>query len=542
MERYGITLQQRHKLELERALKKQLGVTGEDLEAWELGSYPADGRTVLKFWKMIEDAECIKIVGDYDCDGICAQHILSQAIKSVYPKKRVSVRTPRRFTEGYGINEKIAQEIRDTMPVGSLVITVDNGIAAADILEGLTATGYKVVVTDHHELRPGCRVPDVDMVIDPAVESISNPLEGRYWCGAAVAFKLCEPMIREELAMDLEVYAGLATVADCMTLREGNWGLVRRSIGAFRAKSAPAALRQLLSALGQDPDFANEDSFGFYLGPVFNAPGRLEDRGATEVLKYLANPTTAQCARLVELNNDRKRIRDEEYELVKGELVRSGHVNDCPLWVHVAGLHEGVVGILAGKLAEEFKRPAVVLTTREDGNYVGSARSYGDFNVFEYLSSIDNFLRMGGHPGAAGLSMTPEAFLEARKHQVNLDQFTAEQETIERMSIRLWEIPGLKAVEDKFTPFGEGNPRPRFEVEVDVSKEGGRYSGAHLFIIDKGGRFKLTRFNHIPNDLNDKNHFILTGVIIGNAFNGVETPTFNGEECRDIVDAKELSR
>ena len=537
-----MTLQERHKIELERALKSQLGVTVEELKVWKTGRYPADGRTVSKFWKEIEEAECVRIVGDYDCDGICAQHILSQAIKSLYPGKRVSVRTPRRFSEGYGINETIAQEIRESLPKGSLVITVDNGIAAADVLEGLAKDGYRVIVTDHHELRPGCRVPNVDMVIDPAVEEIYNPLDGRYWCGAAVVFKLCEPMIREDLAKDLEVYAGLATVADCVPLREGNWGVVRRAISAFRKKSAPVALRQLLVALGQDPDFANEDSFGFYLGPVFNAPGRLEDRGAVEVLRYLANPTTDQCAKLVKINERRREIRDEEYEIVKGELVRSGHANDCPLWVHAPGLHEGVVGILAGKLAEEFKRPAVVLTTREDGNYVGSARSYGDFNIFEYLSSIDNFLRMGGHPGAAGLSMTPEAFLEARKHQVSPDQFAAKQETGERMAIRLWEIPGLKAVEDKFAPFGEGNPRPRFEVEVDLEKDGGWLLGAHLFIMDKGGRFKLTKFNHVPNELNDKNHFVISGVIIGNAFHGVETPTFNGEECSDIVDAKELSR
>lgn len=542
MERYGITLQKKHKMELERALRHQLGVSMEELESWEKSAYMADGFSVSKFWKEIEDASHVKIVGDYDVDGICASHVLSQSIKDTYPEKSVSVRLPRRFSEGYGINATIAQEIKDNLPVGSLIITVDNGIAAADILEDLKKSGYRVIVTDHHELRPGCRIPDVDMVIDPAVEELYNPLDGRYWCGAAVAYKMCEPMIREDLANDLGVYAGLATVADCMVLREGNWGLVRKAIKAFRSKTAPAPLRQLLTAMGQDPDFATEDSFGYYLGPAFNAPGRLQDRGAVEVLKFLSNPTATQCARLVEINNERKTIRDEEYEMVKNELVRSGHANDCPLWVQVPGLHEGIVGILAGKLAEEFHRPAIVLTTKEDGNYVGSARSYGDFNIFEYLTSINNFLRMGGHPGAAGLSMTPEAFREARRHQVNADQFREDHLDGVVMDIRLWETPGLKAVEDKFSPFGEGNPRPKFEVEVDLEKDGARLSGSHLFIMDKGGRFKLTKFNHIPNDLNDKNHFKISGVIIGSAFHGVETPTFNGEECRDIVDAKELSR
>lgn len=544
---YGMTLQEKHKLDLAKALKEQLGVTDEQLKEWETEDYPADGREVSRFWEFIKNAPAVRVVGDYDCDGICASHIMSTAIKNVFPEKRVSVRIPRRFSEGYGINQVIAEEIKETMPKGSVIITVDNGIAAAPILEDLKESGYTVLMTDHHELREGCQIPRVDMTIDPAVTELPNPMIGRYWCGAAVAYKLCEAVVSEELAAELSVYAGLATVADCMELKEGNWGLVRKSIQAFRNQSAPKALCDLLIMMKQDPNFCNEDHFGFYLGPAFNAPGRLLDKGANEVLSYLANPTEEKCEAIIALNNDRKRIRDEEYAIAVAEIERTGQKDSCPIWLAIPGLHEGIVGILAGKIAEEYKRPAIVTTTTETGLLKGSARSYGDFNIFEYLSSMPElFERMGGHKGAAGLSMTQENFEQAKKHQLSPDAFRENMtEPGIRLSIRQWEIPGIDGVLKKFRPFGEGNLVPRFDIEVDMEKDGARFIGAeknHLLIQDKQGRYKITHFNHKPNSLSEPSHFGMTGTISGSAYAGTETPAFNGEEVFDLQDEREKGR
>lgn len=538
-----------NRMKLEQNLCNQLGVTKDTLKEWENDPYPVDGKVVSNFWKEVEQALYIEIVGDYDVDGICSSHILSTSIRSIYPEKKVRIRIPRRFSEGYGINETIANEIIETLPKGSLIITVDNGIAAGPILEKIKEAGYKVIVTDHHEAREGVPLPqNMDMLIDPAVEKLPNPFTGRYWCGAGVAYKLCEPVIGEQLSKDMEVFAGLATVADCMELKEGNWGLVRRAIKTFRNKKAPESLKMLLSAMGQDPNFCNEDHFGFYLGPAFNAPGRLYDRGAIEVLKYLYHPTKEGCEALVETNNKRKAIRDEEFAIVKNYIDTNGLADTCPLWIAYPGLHEGIVGILAGRITEEYKRPAIVLTDVEDkpGMYKGSARSYGDFNIFEYLSSMPElFDRMGGHKGAAGLSMTLDNFEIARKKQVTLDVIEEIAGSSKPMPIAKWEIPGINYSLSKFRPFGNGNAVPKFEVEIDTQKDQARFIGEnknHLLVQDKNGKWKLTHFNHVPNELSNAQHFGMVGTISGSAFAGVETPSFNAEQAFDLEDDREKGR
>lgn len=550
---YGMTLQERHKVELTRSLMNQLGATQEVLSKWENEKYQADGDTVAKFWDYVGNAPAVMIVGDYDVDGICATHTMRSSIKENFPDKEVHTRIPRRFSEGYGINSAIAEEIKATMPNGSVVITVDNGIAAAPILEDLEESGYVVLMTDHHELREGCQVPNVTMTIDPSVKSIPNPLDGRYWCGAAVAYKLCEPMISEELAHELSVYAGLATVADCMVLKEGNWGMVRHALAAFREKTAPEALCLLLNALGQSSWVVNEDAFGFYLGPAFNAPGRLLDDGAAMVLEYLAHPTKEGSKEICELNSERKLIRDEEYELIQKEIREKGMEGDCPIWVTVDGLHEGIVGILAGKITEDYEVPAIVMTNTKEGFLKGSARAYGDFDIFKYLSSMpDKFLRMGGHPGAAGLSMTKENFEEARKNQVRINKTeTSKNEIV--MKIRSFEIPGLNAVLGKFRPFGEGNQIPKFELEVDLnnlrSDETWKRFGSnankdrHFKVSDKSDRWDAIHFFHYPNDLSNNNHFGMIGTIasseteVKSKYGGrykKEIPVFNAKEAFDI--------
>ena len=434
------------------------------------------------------------------------------------------------------------------------MITVDNGIAAGPVLKELKDAGYVVLVTDHHSARKGVALPETDMLIDPAVASLDNPFIGNYWCGAGVAFKLAEPFLSKEKAEELSVYAGLATVADCMNLVEGNWGLVRHAIQLFREKKAPKPLCDLLVGMGQDPNFCNEDHFGFYLGPAFNAPGRLLDKGASEVLKYLWHPTEEGCARLVELNNERKRIRDEEFAILDKYLEDTGRTNACPIWAAFPGLHEGIVGILAGKVSEKYEKPALVLTdTHIPDVYKGSGRSYGKFNIFGFLSDMpkETFLKMGGHAGACGLSMTLDNIRIAEKVQVDPLKLQAEVgEDNLRYQIVKDKIPAIEKVLSDFRPFGQGNPAPEFEMAVDmqrdkpfmspVKNEKGQKDpklGAHLFMTDKEKKYKVTHFRHIPNNLVDQNKFELVGHIIGSAFGGEEIPTFNAEEAVDITDA-----
>lgn len=534
----------KHQKELEERLLGQLRVTKDDLRQWNSDSYLMDGRVVATFWDYVDKAPAIGIVGDYDVDGICSCYEMSKSIKSLYPSKRVGVRIPKRFSEGYGINKKIADEMREKLPKGSLIITVDNGIAAAPVLEELKADGYKVIVTDHHELGKN-KIPEVDMVLNPSVPECASGFTGDYWCGAGVVYKICEQMVDASLAKELMCYAGLATVADCMKLKEGNWGLVRHAIQEFREGKAPKPLMNMVSAMKQDAKYCNTDTFGFYLGPAFNAAGRLHDEGAKEVLSYLINPTPDKLLTLIGLNEERKRLRDEEYELVKQEIAITGQENAPIIWVALPALHEGIVGILAGKVSEEYGVPAVVMTPKEDDPDVlkGSARSVPGISIFDHLISCgDIFEGFGGHDGAAGLSLTKDNFKIAKS--VPLTQTgTVVVDGKRYMDIDKTEIPEILSVVEHFMPFGEGNPTPAFGVNIDTHKDIPRMIGQdkNHFMLDRmNDGYKIMHFYHEPNTLADKDHFKMIGSVSLSGWNGLDYANFNAEAIEDIVEDREM--
>lgn len=530
----------KHQKELEAKLFGQLNTSKEDLVRWENDPYLMDSATVIKFWQYIEKAPAVIIVGDYDCDGICASYILGKSIKNVHPKKTLSIRIPKRQAEGYGINAAILDEIKSKLPKDSLVVTVDNGIAAPGVLEDLKQSGYKVIITDHHALKEDGHIPEVDMVLDPAVEGVDDAFIGDYWCGAAVAFKLAEQVVSKSIVKELEIYAGIATVADCMKLKEGNWGLVRKSIKSFRRGMAPMSLNELLIAMKQQPEYVNADTYGFYLGPAFNAAGRLFDDGPNTVLQYLFKPTDEGKKKIIEYNDKRKQLRDDEYELVKKAIEESNQINSCPIWVYVPHLHEGIVGILAGKVTEDYHVPAIVLTdSKEAGFLKGSARSVDEVHIFNYLCENDDLLfKFGGHAGAAGLTIEAKNLKELQKRQIklNIDQ----TKTVERIFIDKEEIPDMLPIVEECMPFGEGNPNPYFAINIDKNSDNVKMVGEELnhLIIDKSrpsdGNYKITHFFHDPNDLHDKNNFLATGHISQSGFRGASYASFNTEFIEDI--------
>lgn len=548
----------KHELELENALLGQLKITKDDLKTWNDDMYLMDSQTVYRFWQYIENAPAVAIVGDYDCDGICASYILGAAIKSKFPGKRTSIRIPKRKAEGYGLNPAIADEfINGTpatdkraayppLPKDSLVITVDNGIAAAPVLEQLQNAGFKVIVTDHHELGTN-KLPKVDMIMDPAVDGICDAFNGRYWCGAAIAYKLSEQVIPMELADKLAVYAGLATIADCMPLKEGNWGLVKKAIRSFREKTSPEPLNQLLLGMRQQPEYANAETFGFYLGPAFNAAGRLHDDGPKLILSYLFKPDQEKCDRIISYNETRKKLRDAEYEKVKEQIINTNQQNNCPIWVAVSGLHEGIVGILAGKATEDFGTPTIVLTESDEnpGILKGSARSIPGINIFEFLvKHSDLFTKFGGHEGAAGLSMPIENFEKAKQAQMPNNMRALKQET-PYMKIAQEEIPVLLPIVEEFSPYGEGNPVPHFAVDIDMISDGAEMFGSdknHLKIDRTKDGYRIIHFFHEPNELSDKGSFGLIGTISLDGFRGASFASFNADEATDIHSDEEKTR
>lgn len=527
---------------LESMLLENLKTNEELMEEWESDPRYEDESMSSKFWDTIRKASAVAVVGDYDVDGICASYIMGKSVKAVCPDKKLFLRIPRRFSEGYGISDAIADEIMSKYPPGTAIVTVDNGIAASDVLERLEAAGYPVLMTDHHVLTEGKRVPNVTFAVDPCVEEISNGFSYKGWCGAAVAFKLCERYVPKELAKELECFAGLATVTDGMDLKEANWGLVKRTIRTFREGKAPVALSNIAAALKQDPLFVDEDTFGWYIGPCLNAPGRLEDKGGSLALSYLFSPTTERLEQMVAFNKSRKEIRDIQLDQVVKVIEEEGKENDCPIWVAVPGLHMGIIGVLAGKIAEKYGVPAIVGTFLPDRPDMvkASGRTAGGINLLRYLELIPKkencpawYEKLGGHAGAGVVVMEYENFEASSVHQLEKPE-CVKYESIE---ISPSDIGEVNATLTRFKPFGKGNAIPTFSMEFDFNKDGGRMVGDeknHLIAGPSDHSYKIQHFHHDPNSLSNKEHFGMVGKVVSTAFNGVETPTFDADGVFDL--------
>lgn len=555
-------LKEQHCKQLEEFLYKQLDITEEERLSWEQDRYAIDSQFANHFWGTVKNANSVCILGDYDVDGVCATYILGKTIQEICPETALTMRIPKRFSEGYGISEKLVCELEDTLPKGSLIITVDNGIASAALIDRLQKDGFSVIVTDHHEAKG--ELPKVELICNPTVKELPNPLPCRGWCGAAVAYKLCEAILPPSaLQKQLETYAGLATVADCMPLREGNWGLVRRALKHIQEGEGPRALYQLLDRVKQSYQVCNEETFGFYLGPAINAPGRLEDTGAGEVLEYLFSEAEELADWIIEKNEERKTLKEKESELVCRYIEEHKLEHNEPIWVAMEGLHEGILGILAGVVAEKYGHSAIVLSPLE-GNpevYKGSARAGEGKNIFTYLTSVAPFLlKWGGHPGAAGLSIEKKHLREVYGCVTVEEEREKKQQKKEPIfQISKWEIPKLSSILQKFAPYGEGNPKPHFSLPISVKKDKVSYFGKkgapklHLSmdgIIQDKPILKVLQFYHflMPENgeekgisqLRNEEEFLLKGTITKSVNVDYKTktasilPTFQGEEAVDM--------
>jgi single-stranded-DNA-specific exonuclease len=383
----------------------------------------------------------------------------------------------------------------------TLVITVDTGITAGGYVKELKDAGVSVVVTDHHEFRDRGFLPPADLVVDPNAEGVDNPLMGKNWCGAAVIYKLFEAFLEPYLRRELMCYAGLASVADCITMRDGTWQLVRRTLDAFHTGQAPKQLTGLLELMGRDPSTMNEDTLGFYLGPAFNAAGRLYS--PLLVLDYLESPDKQKADHLVAVNEERKATRDLEYQAIREAILKDGKQDDNPIWVYAPGLHTGIIGILASQVEEEFQTSAIVLTDNASGSLTGSARAYGGLNMYEYLTGQkDHLIKFGGHPGAAGLSCTMEEYRFLEKQVQPKPRLPVQA----GLPLTVDAITPVTELVDALRPYGEGFAEPEFHMEIDLKKDpfhghdsmmGGDKNHLGINMRDSSGnRVKLLHFFH----------------------------------------------
>ena len=412
----------------------------------------------------------ITIYGDYDCDGITASSILFWTLRWLGCTS-VAVILPKRFSEGYGLSMKGVNRIKE-----GLLITIDNGIAAVNEIAAAKEKGLKVVVLDHHLLREDGQIPAADVVVDPSAIPGSD---FSHYCGAGIAYKLACILLDDPAQLDkLSALAAIGTVADVMPLIGDNRNIVIKGLRQLNNGPNLPGVYALLKYL--ELYNVTEMDIGFKLGPIVNAAGRMHDAGAEEVFNLLVcedpRVCTAMAAALTSINEERKAVVEQGIEICE-QLIEENcmYGNDIMVvYTTMASpvqLHEGVVGILAGRIAEKYKVPAIVLTEIEGGMLKGSGRTFGEIHLKKVLDSAADILaRYGGHAGAAGLSVPLNRVDDLQ------DRLAETMASIEKgaeadpdtvyydIEVNAFQIPAVMEKLKQFAPFGEGNPRIAFKV------------------------------------------------------------------------------
>lgn len=428
----------------------------------------------------IQTRKKIRIIGDYDIDGIQSTYILQTALERCGAK--VDIDIPDRIADGYGLNERLIQKAAgegiDT------ILTCDNGIAAAREIALGKSLGMTVIVTDHHEVPfeeiGGIRkflVPEADAVVNPKQADCPYPF--KKLCGAGVAYKLVQVLYEEMHRDSREIleflpYAAFATVGDVMDLIGENRILVKEGLKRLQQLDNPG-LHALMRQNNLLPEEIKAYHVGFILGPCLNASGRLDTAvRALNLLRAQDGKEALSLARdLTDLNAGRKELTSrgvEEAELLAKEAVQDG---DKVLVLFLPDCHESLAGIIAGRIRERFHRPVFILTRGEEG-VKGSGRSIEQYSMYEELCRIKDILvKFGGHPMAAGLTIREEDVADMRR-RLNAYTCLTEADLVPKIRIDVpmpidYITPELVEQLSLLEPYGKGNEKPVFaDKEISV--------------------------------------------------------------------------
>lgn len=426
-------------------------------------------RTAGILARKIEEGKKIRIIGDYDVDGVMSAYILYHGIGLLGGK--ASCRIPHRVRDGYGMRDYMAEEAFEEGC--DTIITCDNGISALSAVCRAKELGLTVLLTDHHEVpREGGKevLPPADTIVDPKQEACSYPFP--QLCGAGIAYKLMAHLFRvkgiQEKEKELLPFAAIATVCDVVPLLDENRILVKRGL-ELMGECKNIGLRALLDALQFQREICSGD-LGFRVGPCINAAGRLEDAKLGLELFMETNREEAQkkTARLVQLNEERKdytaKAVEEAVRLIETEKMLKSPV----LVVYIADCHESVAGIVAGRIREKYYRPTLIITDAKEG-LKGSARSIPGYHMQQELSHCKELLtEYGGHAMAAGFSLAEEN-LTALRQALNQNCKLTDEELVEKVffdkEVSLGEMTEQVVRQLEYLePFGEGNSQPVFAV------------------------------------------------------------------------------
>ena len=508
----------------EKAIEKYLHGSRKDFYSpWLLKDME---KAVAILQEKIENRNRIRIIGDYDIDGVMSTYILLESLRGLGCD--VDMMIPNRITDGYGINEHLIeqawQEGRDT------IITCDNGIAAVTQIRKAKDLGMTVIVTDHHEVPfedlEGERkeiLPPADAIVNPKQKACSYPFAGL--CGAVVAMKVMEALY-EKMAPEVDLvdkmlpFAGIATIGDVMDLQDENRILVKEGLQRLH-HTTNLGLQELIRVNNLEPENISPYHIGFILGPCLNASGRLDT--AKRALQLLLADSREEAAVLAgdlkNLNESRKEMTAQGLEKAIEQVESTSMMEDMVLVVFLPECHESLAGIIAGRLRERYHKPSFVLTRGEEG-VKGSGRSIESYSMYEKLCECKEYLtKFGGHPMAAGLSLEEEN-VERFRRKLNEQSGLTEEDLVEKVTI---DVPmpihyirkDLVQELSLLEPFGKGNEKPLFaQKNLWVSQM--RVFGKNRNVV----KMRLT----------DENGYPMDGVYFGNGDEFAE----EGREKRKI--------
>lgn len=478
------------------------------------------GRAVEILLGKISEGKHIRIIGDYDIDGVCSTYILRRGLARC--GARADAVIPHRVRDGYGLNDRLIKEAYDSG--ADTILTCDNGIAAYDQIGFANSLGMTVIITDHHEVpyedhegERRYKIPDAAAVVDPKQEDCGYPFPEI--CGAVVAYKLVLALVaategkkwmdvvESELGRELMEFAAFATIGDVMELRDENRIIVKTGLELMK-DTRNIGLRALMQVTRTDPARIKPYTIGFILGPCLNATGRLDTAGnALELFESGDMDAAARIAGdLKSLNDNRKELTVKGVDMADAQIQERHFDKDKVIVVHLPEVHESLAGIIAGRIREKYCRPTFILTgTGEEVK--GSGRSIEAFHMYNEMTECrDLFTKYGGHRLAAGLSLEKGNIDEFRR-RINENCVLSEGDFVEKILI---DVPMPMAYADMafireldlLEPFGNGNPKPQF-AQKNIRFISGRVLGKNQnvgkYVVEDeyGRRHELIYFGNI---------------------------------------------
>lgn len=454
-------------------------------------------KAVARIKTAIKNQEKVLIYGDYDVDGVTASTLMEDALTLAGVKsENLKIMLPDRFLDGYGMSPRLIKTAIENQI--KLIITVDCGSKNHAIIEELNEQKIDTIITDHHECSD--TLPSAIAIINPKRKDYKGPEKLKNLAGVGVAFELARALVKENLIkngqekwlLDLVL---LGTICDQMLLTGENRILCFYGIKVIEKTRRPG-LKELIKKSGLKS--ITSESIGFQIGPRLNAAGRLETAELSlGILRTKSNTEAAALAvKLEELNKSRR----AEQKLAVEEITKNG-VKDTPVIIETGNWHEGILGIVAGRLVETYHKPAFVLTEVENDIFKGSGRSFGDFSLAEALNYVrDVIISGGGHAGAAGVRIERKnlyafrekinAFYESLnlKNQNKYFNITTDLEIDNLKDFTLDFLDDLKLLE----PFGAGNEEPIFKIKgaivLETKRMGDKNQHLRIDLKDQNGK------------------------------------------------------